>query len=104
VVSLKKGLLDVAVRTCAGHPTARYSFAIELCLPKWLEKGVLEVQAHLWMELPESKINVSDAAVCNATPFVNWTWLANMSGSSSRIKEEPMAGSFFVVWRREVPL
>ena len=95
VVSLKQGLLDVAVRSCAGHPTARYSFAIELCLPKWLEKGVLEVQAHLWMELPESKINVSDAAVCNATPFVNWTWLANMSGSSSRIKEEPMAGSFF---------
>ena len=95
VVSLKKGLLDVAVRTCAGHPTGRYSFAIELCLPKWLEERVLQVQAHLWMELPTNKINVSDAVVCNSTPFVNWTCLANMSGSSSRIREHPMAGSFF---------
>jgi hypothetical protein len=51
VLTLRAGLLDLAVRTCNTIHTSKYSFCIELSMKTWQEKGALRVHAHLWLQL-----------------------------------------------------
>lgn len=95
VLTLRAGLLDLAVRTCNTIHTSKYSFCIELCMKTWQEKGALRVHAHLWLQLKMRTLQIKDAVIGGSTPFINWTCLSYMAGTSSRSLAASMAGSFY---------